>query len=269
MIGVGVNTGSSIRKMKVGPGFDPATITLLNRFDVEPTAALKSLIDTTILGLKADGVFALGDCMYIRGMHTAQAACQNWIKDDHNSTLVNSPTFTEKVGFTGSATAYIKNDWLPNTDKVNYSLTAASIFIWTKTLATANSYLLGSISGAGNIYFRFYSAGNERVAINFNSYANNYSVSAEDFWGYIRDGDYQQGYINGLKSGANSSKLAVSPISDLENCELGYNQLGTFYSGAYDGTISASFYGGGLTEPQALALYTRIKYFNDNVAATF
>ena len=251
--------------------YEPETIALLARAAVQPTTALAVLINTTIKGLKDDGVFALCDCLYVRGVHEAQLACQNWIKNAHNSTLVNSPTFTPKQGFTGNgSSSYINNNYIQSTQAVNYSTTSSTIMVMSGIIGTQNARgLLGTNEGSGvkNNLIYFYTAANEIAYLNdANGYSPN-NITNGAYLGYAKSGTTIKGYLNGAPSGADgtTNNRAVNTVSMFE---LGINLNGGI-AYFYNGQIGFTFYGGYLTPAQMLALYTRIKYFYDNVGGTF
>lgn len=244
--------------------YEMESVSLFARMTEQPSAGLKTLINTTIKGLKDDGVWDLGDCLYIRGVHSSQASTLNWIKNAHNSTYVNSPIFSPTQGMSGESGIYIKNDYRPYSDAINFRENAASLFSCMRKLQTTNGYyILGSVNGAGNIYQRFYTAGNERCTISHNSYSYNFSINEGDIWGLVRTGGNHRLYLNG-DFNIEAAKAIVSPLTNYEVYELGINSVGTV-SALCDGTLFFSFYGGYLTDAQVTSLYTRIRYFYNTV----
>jgi hypothetical protein len=248
------------------------TLCAEGRYTDAPSAALKTLINTTIKGLKDDGVWALGDCLYVRGVHESLFACQNWIKNAHNSTLNNAPTFTPKVGFTGNgSTMSINNNYTPSTEAVNLSLTSVTIAAISPTLGTTTGrQLLGAQNTvvAKRQYLTVYTAGNERMYLHSGTYSGNVNLVAGQHTGWVRINTTTQGYVDGYASGATTAGVNDVALVDYSVHELGYNLNGT-PSGLYNGSISFSFYGGALDATKMLALYTRIKYFYDHVNSTF
>ena len=240
----------------------------------QPTAALKDLIDTTIVGLKDDGVFELGDCLYVRGVHTSELACQNWIKNAHNSTLVNSPTFTQKQGITGAVAKYINNNYIPNSQAVNMSLGSETIVTMHKVTSTTGTYLLGAQKTSAPIsvnILAYSNAGNEVMYLNSDGGANNnMSFGANEYGGYTRSGTNVQAYKDGVASGAvdvvNHSAFGMVNFNIYELCGNVGGNAGNY---VVDLLQSFSFYGGLLNPTEVFALYTRIKYFYDNVGGTF
>ncbi len=234
--------------------------------------ALKELVNEVIEGLKTDGVFALGDCLYVRGVHTGEMACQNWIKNAHNSTLINSPTFTPKVGITGDgSTSHINNNYNLKTESVNYNLTDATIAYMMSAHGTNGTFnvTLGTRQTVGAIahtVMRIYTAATDRLYFNAESQLVFTAVDG-NYYGFTRAGNNNSDYINGAFSHTEAD-TADSILADLSMCELCANN-DEIIATRSNGTICFSFYGAGLDADKQLALYTRIKYFFDNVGGTF
>jgi hypothetical protein len=262
----------------VADAYDPATEALLatGRYDAAPTTALKNLIDVTIKGLKADGVWAKGDCMYVRPVHESKLACQNWIKNAHNSTLHGAtlPVFTAKQGFKGNgSSSYINNHYTPVTEAVNFGLTAMScVVIYHLIPTTTGRMLLGANNNGATKYkffIMFYTAGTERAYLNYvTTYNDAGNLTDGLHLGYTKNGTSTQAYQNGVAAGAAQVKLTDPALVDCSVFELCYSELnvGTSFN---DGRIMFSWYGGFLSAAEMLALYNRIAYFIANVGATF
>lgn len=255
---------------------DSGTTTLVaaGRYTDAPTDALKALINKTIVDLKSDGVFAKGDAMYIRGVHESLLARQNWIKDAHNSTLsATPPTFTAKQGFQGNGTSsYINNNYNPSSDAVNYTLANCAIVTMYRLVPTATAkHLLGAVDTVNSrkIDFMFYTTANERIYINYNAnYNDQLNITDGIYAGYTRDNGYIQAYADGSAVGTNLARTTDAQLINLNIYELTWNYDGN--PNTYNnGQISFSFYGAALSPTEQNALYTRIKYFYDNVNATF
>lgn len=256
--------------------FEHETIVLVSadRYTSKPSDALILLINTTIKGLKDDGVWALADAMYIRGVHESKFALQNWIKNAHNSTLhgTTSPVFTPKIGFTGDGVdKYIDNHYTPSSEAQNLSLTSLSTVVMMPYLGTLNirGFFGAYNSGATKkyLYMLYYSAANERAYLSTGTYNGNVNIAVGEYLGYTRTGTTTQGYINGATSGATTAGTNTELV-DYSVYELAINTDGT--AGSFtNGQVGFSFYGGYLTSDKMLALYNRIKYFYDNVGGTF
>lgn len=255
-----------------GPEYCDEAMLIFNRLTGEqPSTALKELINTTIVGLKADGVFALGDCLYVRGVHTAEMACQNWIKNAHNTTLANSPTFTVKQGFTGATSKYINNNYNFKNDSVKYTVSNACVFFYNKAVGGGTKYVLGASQvtpvACREYIVEYLSPANSRFYINSNAYVG-MPINVGDYIGMDRTKNLVYPFLNGLY-GASQTKTADTQLADLNNLELCLNSAGIPSGYWINGIMSASFYGGYLGSTKMTALYNRIKYFSDNVGGTF
>lgn len=243
------------------------------RYNDAPTDALKALINKTIVDLKSDGVFQMADCMYIRGVHESLLACQNWIKNAHNSTLFNNPTFTPKVGFSGDgSTSYINNNYNPKSHADKLALGDVTMCWLQHTLgSTTGRYILGCNDTTGTsarMYLLYYTTGNDRMYLNSGTYNGNVNCEADKVIGFSRISGQNQGYVDGYASGAVTLGVTDGELPEFDIYELCANLNGS-PNGFNNGNIMFSFYGKGLNATQMLALYTRIKYFFDNVGGTF
>jgi len=89
-------------------GNDPATDALLGRMSVAPGEARAGAIDALVRALKAAGVWAKLDALYLLAAHDAQAARLNWVGSSFTLAAVNSPGFTADRGYAGDgATSYL------------------------------------------------------------------------------------------------------------------------------------------------------------------
>ena len=69
--------------------FDPAATALFARMTVQPDNTRKALINSTIVGLKASGIWAKADALYVTAAHDAQSARLNWVQDLYNLTAIS------------------------------------------------------------------------------------------------------------------------------------------------------------------------------------
>ena len=258
-------------------GEEAETTALVGAMTTPPSTALRTLINTTIKGLKDDGVFTLADCLYIRGVHDSQAASLNWIKRAHDSTLVNAPTFTAKEGFKGNgSTKYINNNYTPSTDAVQLSRDSATIVIMHKLLGTTSGRMPFGVQNTSTVqrmYFTMFEPGNDRMFFNHQSAFNdNCNFVVNEYLGYVRSGNSGlnvQGYVNGNTSGAGDNLAgSTTSLPAYSMFELALNLKGTAGS-HYNGQTSFMFIGAALNATQMLALYNRVSYFYANVGGTF
>lgn len=102
---IGLRIGMQNRAALHGPGgpsFETEAQTLFAAMSVEPDAARKTLINDLIAGLKADGIWAELDLLYVKAAHDAQAGRLNWKNPGTFDLIeVNSPAFHTDRGYTG------------------------------------------------------------------------------------------------------------------------------------------------------------------------
>lgn len=254
-------------------GYCDEALAIFNRLTGEqPSNPLKELINEVIEGLKTDGVFALRDCLYVRGVHAAEMACQNWIKNAHNSTLVNSPTFIAKQGFRGNGTSsYINNNYKPATDAITFQLKSGEVTFMCKELPTIASRILGTMEGDATLalHVRYYTTPYIRGYILSNTYNQEVTIDG-DYVNFRKEDGFLRCFVNKIYK----DSAVVTDVNlctrDMAELAMKYGNGATAYS---DALISYSSYGGilGIGEDPGLLEkeYDWIKYFYDNVGGTF
>lgn len=130
-----------------GAGFSAEALDLFARFSTPPTDARKALINTLIVALKDGGVWSKLDAFYVMAAETEQAGQRNWIKDAHNLSPVNSPTFTTDRGYDfNGTTQYLSTQYNPSTQAVQYALNSASLFIWCTDNVQSDGTSIGAFA---------------------------------------------------------------------------------------------------------------------------
>ena len=112
------------------------------------------LLNTLAASLKSGlGVTSLDqffDYLNIRAGETAEQSLRNFAKRAHDSTAVNSPTFTAGEGFTGNGTSsYIDVDYIPSAG-VNFQLNNASHGLYFRVLQVDGGRYNGCYSTAAD-----------------------------------------------------------------------------------------------------------------------
>lgn len=277
LVDTGIQITYRLRTVILSAAYEAETTALIQpaRFTTPPTAEFIDLINTTIKGIKDDGV-SLGDCFHVFTSHDALFARQNWAKNDHNAGLIATPVFTAKEGYKFNGTNNALNlDYKPKTDAVTTALNGYTSIIWNRLQPTINgrmtkaSYNPAIPSGIRHYH---YTAANEACYLNSWQTNSNINVIDDDCLGFTRNGTSVQGYKNGVPSGAAVTCPAFTEMPDF-NMYLGAylidpanpTNIGTMS----DGQVRFNYEGPVLNDAQMLALYTRVKYFMDNMAATF
>lgn len=129
-----------------------------------PTTARRKLIDACIVALKAGGVWAKLDVLYMLAAADGQAALVNWRNPGtYNGTAVNSPTFTADMGYTGNgSSAKISTGFNPSSAVApQFVQNSATLFVWNISDIAEDKDQLGSDGAfaAGASYFVSRSSG--------------------------------------------------------------------------------------------------------------
>ena len=96
---------------------------LFARMTVQPTTALKQLIDKTITDLKTAGIWDITDKLHKWDLHTEQASLLDWKNAAHDATNVDGAVFTPKYGVTTTQYVnYVDLNFIPSTDCINGTL---------------------------------------------------------------------------------------------------------------------------------------------------
>ncbi len=128
--------------------YDADASTLFAAMSSQPNSTRKALINTTILALKAAGIWTLLDECWFLAAHDAQAARLGW-KRYKDLTAVASPTFTADGGYAGNGTSsYLSTTFVPSTDGVNYLQDDMSFGVYGNTDTAATVVDLGARDGA-------------------------------------------------------------------------------------------------------------------------
>jgi hypothetical protein len=112
-----------------------------------PTAPRKAIINTAIVALKASGVWARLDGLYVLAAADSQAAKLNWrAPSTFVATEVSAPAFVADRGFTGDADpSYVETGFNPTTAGGQFVLDSNHMGIWPITnVAEANSQECGN-----------------------------------------------------------------------------------------------------------------------------
>ena len=254
-------------------GIEAETTALVSRFDVAPSAALLALINTTIKGLKDDGVFAKINVGWLFGLHTPISSIQNIRRNDNNGTLFNSPTHTPKIGFTGDgATSYIALDFIPSQDAIEMQLGNESILFMSPQLGISDTRVIFGCQKTAapiSVFNLYYKVANFELMYlqSDGGTNNNINIGAGEYIGYIRSGTNVQGYKNGMASGSVDvvNQAALTPFQMTALC----NSVNNTRSAFYDGSLALLVIGGGWTATDMANITARFKFFYDNIGSTF
>ena len=133
--------------------FDPAAVALFDAWDdagAPADGARQTLVNNTIVALKAAGIWDELDLLYFTAAHAAAAAHNNW-KSPSTFTLTPTaaPAFVANRGYTGNGTtSYLGTGYIPSTNGVKWLQSDASVWSWSVTDVASTS----PDAGAGVTY---------------------------------------------------------------------------------------------------------------------
>jgi len=253
---------------------DPDAQVIINAMSSTPSGARQSLIEDLVAGLKADGIWAKLDALWVLAAHDSQAAALNWMDPAGSPILpVNAPVFTADRGFKGDNTStHLDTQFVPGTDAVNFVQDSASAGIWVREVASDN----------GDIYL---GTGDNSSSSTFTRIQRRSDGVEWRVWGPnggLLDGGTDSEVATGLlvadRSGAtafhtyrngaleNTGSAGSGSPSPYSVYLLAANGSGAAGSQS-DAQLSAAFLGGSLTGTEHANLHTRLNTYLTAVGA--
>lgn len=128
--------------------YDPEAIALFNRMTTQPSSSRKLLISNFFKGLKSDlqilSLSSYFDAIWFFAAHENQAARLNWVKNSHNITEVNTPTWSNTGYISNGTTSYLNTNFIASTNGISYTLNSCHIAVYSRTNVTESSYEIGN-----------------------------------------------------------------------------------------------------------------------------
>lgn len=227
---------------------------LFAAMSVAPSDARKTIINTLIVALKANGVWAKCDVIYVLAAHDEQAARLNW-KNPGTATLtaINSPTFTTDRGFTGDNATTELRSGVAFSALGNYAQNSAHLSAWVLDTNTNNSQCpIGQSTGTPYAYIMI-SGGTPQLNSNIHATSSAMVITSFTRNGFFlsnRSGSTaQQCYRNGSSIMSNSTASTGVAGGDLVGLAdpvfAAYSSLQTAYLDAgesLDATENTNYY---------------------------
>ena len=219
--------------------------------------------NTLVVDLKAGGVWAKGDVIYVFAQETngAGEALLNWIDPDgdDNATNVHSTAFTANEGFTGDGTNdYLNSNYTPSSEGVNWSQNSACLSVYTRIDQDASTYTIGTSDGTYRASIIVSNAGGEQQdrinATNSNQIA--VTSGAGLHTASRTESNRHYSYYNATSLGTNNVASTGVPTAVV-------GILGLSTSASSSNQVSFVFIGGGLTSGEVSALYTAVEKYMD------
>jgi hypothetical protein len=253
------------------PTYSPEATALFSRMMVQPSTALKELVDKTITDLKSAGIWDITDKFHKWDLHTEQASLLDWKNAAHNATNFGG-TFTPKYGVqTALGVSYLDLNFTPSTDCTFGTINDFAFSLDDLTAEITNSYNFGAYNKANTSFigFRTMEIGAVRPWLFINSMAQkvwngnaginlyyNERPNATQIFIYKSPSTYTFGTSN-----------SVAMID--QSLVIGGNRYSN--GGVYKSNISTSAFwlGKTFTPAQRTAWYEIINYWKTNVNSTF
>lgn len=262
MLGIGLGLVQAARR-KGGRLLLPEAQALAARMTTAPAPERLHLVSTLIGALKAGGVWAKLDALYILAAHHEQASRLNWVQDAYDLTAVNSPSFAADRGWQGDgATSRLAGGFLPTGGGSRMTATSAHLGIWPLTsipVGTAStSYDVGYHTSTGNARLSIARPGSspERAAL-FAVHASaamtiNGTYARHLAWSRTAS-DLATAYADGVAGATMSEAAGALPGSPLDVL-----RAGTFYG---INQIAAAHWGAGLSAAEMLTLRDALRAY--------
>ena len=254
--------------------YGPEATALFARMVVQPTTALKELIDKTISDLKTAGIWQITDKLHKWDLHTEQASLLDWKNDAHDATNVDGvDVFIPKNGLYTDGTSYVDLNYIPTIDSIYGSLENLALSLDDLTGIPTLSFNFGAYGTDArrgtlvrtnvDIYKRIWALINTTSTWKtWNSIVaagNLYIVDRPNLttlYIYLQDGRWTYG--NSLALGLPDNKLIIGGYSNA-NASVARYPINT----------SVLWMGASLTEEQRTAWYDIINYWKTNIPSTF
>ena len=250
--------------------YGPEATALFNRMTVQPSTALKQLIDKTITDLKTAGIWQITDKFHKWDLHTEQASLLDWKNPAHDATDDGSPYFIPNYGVaTISNESYIDLNFIPSIDCQYASLNDMGFALDDLTGGYTRGANFGSYDKANTTFlgFRTMEVGAKRPWLWFNTKAQRVWNSNGGINLYYNDrpnATEQRIY----KSPTNSILGANTSVAMTDN-KIFIGAYAASNGGAIKSSINTSVFwlGKSLSEAQRTALYNIIDYWKANIGA--
>jgi len=182
------------------------------------TDARKTIIDTLVTTLKADGNWDELDALWLLANEASDQGLVNLRSPlTTDMTLVSSPTFTVDQGFTSGGSGYIDTNFNPSTDATKYLLDDASFGVYSRTDSTNASTVMGLFTSPnGSLLIPRYGANVITASVNdtFNNSVGTNTVGTLGLFSAVRDSSStSKVYHDGVESYSIAANASTSVLS--------------------------------------------------------
>ncbi|WP_442577870.1 SGNH/GDSL hydrolase family protein [Mesorhizobium sp. ASY16-5R] len=253
--------------------YDASATALFARMPVSPTYPERNRINALIVALKGYGIWSKLDEKQVMAMAISANASGNFINANFTMTLVNSPTFTAKKGYSGNgSTSYINTNFNPAAGSLNFTQNSCSIMVWCNSTGTASSAVtdVGSFDGANGSIIRCRGASNYvESRLNTGSTSTSNPATVTDAKGMTLISRTGSGGYSVYRDGVLvTSPAVVSAAIANVNIFLGALNTSGTPSQHSNRQYGAFAVGGGLTATEAANYYTAMNTYMTAVGNT-
>jgi hypothetical protein len=155
---------------------DADLVTYLAALTISLSSAQQIRLDVLIKAIKTTlsitNLSEYFDIFYLMANETAESALKNIVKRANDATPVNSPTFTQWLGYSGTGTQYINSNYKLLSDSANYLQNSAVVgFGQMNSTSAATVNIYGVIDGSNYGVSLANRLANDRLSFRVNSEA--------------------------------------------------------------------------------------------------
>jgi hypothetical protein len=261
---------TQITQMMAAGKIDPDAAAIIAAMTVPPNGARRTLINSTVLSLKAGGVWSLLDTIWFMAAHDEQAGRLNW-KNPAAFTLtaVGAVAFEVDKGWARlSGVSYMETSWSASLNGANYKQNDASFGVYSRTNTAEAARDMGAV---GDIWCSI----SARWSDNMTSTRNNNTgsdgplrtsrVSSLGMFVARRPAaNSQQEYVNGLFLGSNTQASGGLPVQSFLICAAkGRESINEYSTRQY----ALAFTGAAMSDAQHAQFYTIVQDYMTAVGA--
>ncbi len=256
---------SASRRRSVGIDVDAAA--LIAAMTVTPDSTRQSLINTTIVDLKAAGIWSKIDRLHIYAAHDEVNSLRDWKVPTRGSIRISSPVFTTDRGFAGNGiSSRIDTNFNPSGAGQQYTSTSSSVFVWMQYINTDGIFLGGRMGISDPNYLTLSRDATQKLSIRINTVNANTStalIGSTKFMSANRSGITHKIYFNGALDSTHTRN--ETGLGNYNVPVLAYrNNVSYTYEEAQ---VSAVGFGSSLTDAENASLYAIINAYMTAIGA--
>jgi len=216
----------------------------------------KTLIDSLVSGLKADGVWPLLDRLHLLAAENAGQALRDLRKPTKLSTPFNAPVFTADRGYSfDGSSSYLDNGEPLTTSGNQLALNSVTVGAWSNT-GSGKGHMLGLSSASANFYLRSAGVSSATAALNGSVGAGITVASTTGTFHLLATRANSSAIRMQVNGGAFTDVTTASSAIPTGNTAVA--RQNTNYGTA---RIASFFYGSAMTDTQMTAIHNRLNTF--------